>query len=458
MIVSRWLQDTIARRFATTIVVAIVIAIGMSRLVIEFAGGLARPPLLDSGLLEQADDIVRMVEAVPIKERPLLAEVAGVPTVHVDWYAADTTIATALGAAADLKTADFRVSVDLPGFRSAGVQRRILYFKANTAEPSVPKLSYDRLDYPDTRFFAVALDDHSWVVFTIPTRLWGLERSSRVAIGLIFLVISVVVVSAVATYQLAHPIKRFTESVHRFGSDPRLLTMPEIGPRELRTAIGAFNAMQSRIQRFVDDRTFMLAAISHDLRTPLTRMRLRAEFVDDEDQRKRLSRDVDDMQVMIDSALAFFRDDSQDEESTMFDFPELLRTIADDYGDQGIDVAYRGPDRAAFRGRPFALKRAFTNLVENAVKYAGSPEIELLCDARSMCVVVSDHGPGIPEDAAERVFTPFYRLERSRNRGTGGVGLGLTSARAVVRNHGGDISLHNRPGGGLEVRVTLLSA
>ncbi len=199
----------------------------------------------------------------------------------------------------------------------------------------------------------------------------------------------------------------------------------------------------------------MLAAISHDLRTPLTRMRLRAEFIEDEDQRSRLCRDVDNMQTMIESALSFFRDDSKDEETTSFDFPELLRTIADDYGDQGVAVPYHGPVRTSFRGRPFALKRAFTNLIDNAIKYAGAPEITLQYAARSICVVVCDRGPGVPEDQAEQVFAPFYRLERSRNRTTGGVGLGLTAARAVIRNHGGDITLHNRSEGGLEVRVNL---
>jgi signal transduction histidine kinase len=228
-----------------------------------------------------------------------------------------------------------------------------------------------------------------------------------------------------------------------------------VGPRELRSSIVAFNAMQAQIQKFVDDRTAMLAAISHDLRTPLTKMRLRGEFVDDEVQRARLFHDVDDMQAMVDSALAFFRDDFQDEETTAFDFPEMLRTIADDYNDQGSEITYDGADHVAFRGRPFALKRAFTNLVDNAVKYGRAPELSFRFSEQQVVVVVRDSGPGIPPGAAEQVFAPFYRLERSRNRATGGVGLGLTSARAVIRAHGGDIGLRNRPSGGLEVEVTL---
>jgi signal transduction histidine kinase len=229
----------------------------------------------------------------------------------------------------------------------------------------------------------------------------------------------------------------------------------ENGPREVRASIAAFNAMQAQIQRFVDGRTAMLAAISHDLRTPLTRIRLRGEFIEDEEQRKRLFRDVEEMQVMVDSALAFFRDDFQREENTTFDFPELLRTIVDDHNDRGAGIIYSGPEKVAFTGRPFALKRAFANLVDNALKYGKAPELELLYEEQKLIVQVRDSGPGIPHDAIEKVFSPFYRLERSRNRGTGGVGLGLTAAQAVIRAHGGDIHLSNRVTGGLEVKVIL---
>jgi signal transduction histidine kinase len=158
---------------------------------------------------------------------------------------------------------------------------------------------------------------------------------------------------------------------------------------------------------------------------------------------------------MVHSALAFFRDDFQAEETTTFDFAELLRTISEDYSDQGCAISYSGTEHVAFRGRPLALKRAFTNLIDNAVKYGRAPEVELCCSAQRFIVVVRDAGPGIPAEAAEKVFAPFFRLERSRNRATGGVGLGLTSAQAVVRGHGGEIVLRNRSTGGLEVEVAL---
>ncbi|WP_321175889.1 ATP-binding protein [Paraburkholderia sp. RL17-368-BIF-A] len=158
---------------------------------------------------------------------------------------------------------------------------------------------------------------------------------------------------------------------------------------------------------------------------------------------------------MADSALSFFRDDYKDEDATIFDFAGLLRTITDDYGDQGQRVFYSGPDRLAFNGRPFSLRRACMNLVDNALKYGNSAELQLIHSATQLVVEISDQGPGNPIHALEQVFTPFFRLEQSRNRGTGGMGLGLTSARAVVRAHGGDIALRNRECGGLQVRVTL---
>jgi signal transduction histidine kinase len=219
--------------------------------------------------------------------------------------------------------------------------------------------------------------------------------------------------------------------------------------------IRTFNEMQAQIRKFVSYRTMMLAAISHDLRTPLTRMRLRGELIEDAEQQARLFRDVDEMQAMVDGALAFFRDDAVTEPTTTFDFANVLLTLTNDYADQRVEIPYSGPAHAGYKGRPFALKRAVTNLVENAIKYATVPEIELECAANELVVWVRDGGPGIPDKALADVFLPYYRVEKSRNRNTGGVGLGLTVAQAIIRGHGGEILLSNRPNGGLEVRVTL---
>jgi signal transduction histidine kinase len=184
-------------------------------------------------------------------------------------------------------------------------------------------------------------------------------------------------------------------------------------------------------------------------------MRLRGEYIDDAEQQRRLFRDVDDMQAMVDGALAFFRDDAVNEPTTTFDLPQLLVTIANDYADQKVAVRYHGPTHAVYKGRPLALKRAVNNLVENAVKYATPPTIELQLEPQAYVLVVRDRGPGIPNDALASVFLPYYRGEKSRNRNTGGVGLGLTVTQAVVQGHGGEVVVKNSPDGGLEARVML---
>lgn len=448
-----WPADTLAWRFATTIALAVAVAVAMTATFVALLGDWARPPLRDTLLLERADDIVRMAEAVPAQERPAMTGALAHGEFIVTSYPAGTAVAEALGAATTFRTA--LSSSDFQFRTAAGQPRRVRFFKIGDIVPALAELDVGGDEHPETRFLAVELAGGDWIVFTTLNQLWGLDKPARVAIGLTFLVMSICLVSAVATHQMSRPILRFTAALHRFGTNPRASPIAETGPRELRQAIGAFNAMQSQVQRFVEERTTMLAAISHDLRTPLTRIRLRSELIEDDGQRAQLCRDVDEMQAMVGAALSFFGDNGKLEEGTVLSFPELLRTIADEYCDLGKQVTYDGPDHAVFFGRPFALKRAFTNVVDNAVKYGGCCEIELRYGTAEAAVVVRDRGPGIPVNAVERVFAPFFRLEQSRNKATGGIGLGLTSARAVISDHGGRVALRNRPEGGLEVSIVL---
>lgn len=450
-----WLRDTIARRFAVTIFVAIAIAIALSAAATEVAGVWSRPSAEHLGLPNRVSDIVRLLEAFAPADRQAAADTIANDGFHVDWYPAASSIGVA--SAEDAAHAPLG---DLLILDRNGRRRRLARPDPGSANPATAGAASTGLHaaaptQPVADILSVEIGDGSWVVFTAPVRFWGVSQATKGGAKVAVMIMTVIGISVAAACQLSRPILRFNEAVRRFGNDPRAAVLPVAGPSELRETVHAFNAMQAKIQAFVSDRTAMLAAISHDLRTPLTKIRLRGEFIEDADQRSRLFRDVDDMQAMVDSALAFFRDDLQDEEATAFDFPELLRTIADDYADQGCHVAYHGVDHLALQGRPFALKRAFTNLVDNAVKYGEAPELELRCRGALVEVAVRDSGPGIPAVAFERVFAPFHRLERSRNRATGGVGLGLTSARSVIQGHGGTISLRNRDGGGLEVRVTL---
>ncbi|MBE7209748.1 MAG: histidine kinase, partial [Gluconacetobacter diazotrophicus] len=223
------------------------------------------------------------------------------------------------------------------------------------------------------------------------------------------------------------------------------------------------NTMASRIRRFVTDRTLMLTAIGHDLRTPITRLKLRSEFIDDDELRAKFLADLDELEAMVAATLAFGRDSSAREPLAPLDLNALLSTILDDAVDGRPDldgkVGFAAPPPAVtIQARPVALKRALTNLVGNAISYGGGARVTLrLPRDGHVEVLVEDDGPGIPAADIERVFEPFVRVESSRNRETGGTGLGLSIARNIVRGLGGDIALANRAPHGLKATVTLVA-
>jgi signal transduction histidine kinase len=444
-----WLSDTIARRFAVTEVLAVAVTLALVGLFKTFGGVWSHESLEQSGLLDEAANIVRMIEAAPLPTRDALAAAAATDVFRVGWYAAASRASASLEAAP--RNDDERAQKTI----SVHVRRAAVVVRPALTGSVPPGIAYDRSEPPPPYILAVQLNDGSWLVFSVMKRDWGMPWFDRWAIWLCFLAVSITVVTAFATRQFSKPIERLAAAVRQFGLNPQAPPIAETGPRELQQVVKTFNAMQAQIQKFVAYRTMMLAAISHDLRTPLTRMRLRGEFIEDQEQQARLFRDVDEMQNMIDEALAFFRDDATSEETTSFDLPHVLLTIANDYADQDIDIGYAGPAHAVYQGRPFALKRAFTNLIDNAAKYGEAAEIELSCDETAFVVAIRDRGPGIPADALDNVFRPYYRVDKSRNRTTGGVGLGLTVAQAIVQGHGGEIILENRPAGGLEARIVL---
>jgi signal transduction histidine kinase len=443
-----WARDTIARRFAVTEILALAVTLALVGLFKTFGGVWSQEPLERSGLLQQAADIVRIIEASPPQMRQALAAAVADDAWRVDWYSAASLASTSLEAERGSAGQDTREMM------RAYLHRAVVVLGPKTGSVP-PELVHNRSGSAVPYISAVQLNDRSWLVFTVLNRSWGLPQAQRWAIWLSFMAIAITIVTAFAARRFARPLERLAAAVRQFGVNPQAPPIPETGPRELREVVKTFNAMQAQIQKFVAYRTMMLAAISHDLRTPLTRMRLRGEFIEDPDQQGRLFRDVDEMQAMVDGALVFFRDDAVAEATTTFDLAQVLLTIANDCIDQKIAVTYTGPAHAVYQGRPFALKRAFTNLVENAIKYATPPQIELSCQDTAFVVAVRDRGPGIPQDALENVFRPYYRLDKSRNRTTGGVGLGLTAVQAIVQGHGGEIILANRPGGGVEARVTL---
>lgn len=302
---------------------------------------------------------------------------------------------------------------------------------------------------------SVHLKDGSWLNVLAPLDLGDPLWRPRFVAPLVIALVLVTLAGLVAVRRATRPFATFAQAAERLGVDVSAPPLAETGPREVRQAAQAFNVMQSRITRFVQDRTQMLAAISHDLKTPITRLRLRAEFMDDDDQRNKMLADLEEMEAMIAATLAFARDDAASEPRIRLDLAAMVQGMVEDLDDLGARCSYDGPGSLVVEARPAALKRALANLIDNAIKYGGEAAVTLGTGDRDALVTIDDHGPGIPAEARERVFAPFVRLETSRSRDTGGTGLGLAVARAAIRAHGGDITLSDRPGGGLRVTVSL---
>ena len=307
---------------------------------------------------------------------------------------------------------------------------------------------------PPGLVIAVALADRRWLnVRTQPEPAPGWALPTLVTLGLSASLVGAAV--ALAVRRATRPLTRLAAAADALGRGDSPPPLAEAGPGDVRAVIGAFNRMQERLRRFVDDRTRMLAAISHDLRSPITSLRLRAEFVEDEETRSRILATLDEMQRMVEATLAFVREEATSEPTRTVDLAALVESTVADLADLGAEVSFVEGARATLPCRPTALRRALRNLIENGIRYGGRCRVRVDQEPHEIRIVIEDEGPGIPEADQERVFEPFVRLEASRSAETGGIGLGLAIARSIVRAHGGDIRLANRHGAGLAVTVAL---
>ena len=283
----------------------------------------------------------------------------------------------------------------------------------------------------------------------------GLDAwQQRLALWFVLSALAMAPVAWLFARRLSTPIKLFAEAAERLGRDPRAEPLALKGPAEIGVAARAFNDMQDRLRRYVEDRTAMVGAIAHDLRTPLTRLRFRIEGLPEE-QRAKMAADIDQMEAMVSATLTFVRDASLPAERTPLELSSLLESLCDEMAETGADTEVERGDKVVLDGDPMALRRLFSNLLENAVKFGGQARARVFRDAQNAVVEIDDDGPGIPEKDAEKVFEPFYRREPSRSRQTGGIGLGLAVVRSIARGHGGDVALVNRLGGGMTARVLL---
>ncbi len=302
---------------------------------------------------------------------------------------------------------------------------------------------------------SIKLKDGQWINLSSTIPESGSFWATSTVVSALLMAVAVLLLSIWVVRRLAAPLGALARASKRLGKNVDAPPLPEVGPIEVRQASRAFNDMQNRLRSFIENRTRMLAAISHDLRTPITLLRLRAELIEDEEVQGKMIASLDQMEDMIASTLAFAREDAENEVSRNVDFAALLGSICDDMSDVGLPVDLDTADRIFYECRPQAMSRALTNLIENAVKYGGGAHVRLKDCGQFLKITVEDDGPGIPVAQIDEVFTPFYRVDQSRNQETGGIGLGLSVARTVIQAHGGEITLANRHDGGLRVSVQL---
>ncbi len=302
---------------------------------------------------------------------------------------------------------------------------------------------------------SVQLNDGQWANFTTAVSEVNPLWSSEAFYSMLLMTAAVILLSLWVIGRVTRPLRLFAEASERLGKDVHAPPVTEAGPKEIRFATRAFNRMQERLQRLIENRTRMLAAISHDLRTPITLLRLRAEFIEDQEEKNKMLATLQEMEEMISSTLSFAHEDTRKEDPQTVDLGALVSSITDDMIDVGKPVACKVVDDVEYECRPVALRRALVNVIENAVKYGGSARVELQPAPDNIRILIEDDGPGIPETEMENIFAPFYRIESSRNRETGGVGLGLAVARSIINGHGGDITVANRSPHGLQITFSL---
>lgn len=302
-------------------------------------------------------------------------------------------------------------------------------------------------------YIRLAAGDWLRIQGNAPTEIFAWPWHLLVNLGV--MLAAVILLVWFAARSAVRPLTDLARAARDLGENLRRPPLAEDGPSEVRQAAHAFNAMQMRIRHDIEERERFLAAVSHDLKTPVTRLRLRSELLADPELRQRFLHDLDDMQDLLGGALDFLQGKAVEEAMQPVDLVAMAESLADDFIEAGGIVTLRAPEALRIAARPRALRRAFANLVDNALKYGARADVSLSTVNGELLIAIADAGPGLPEAELERVFEPFYRMEISRSRDTGGVGLGLAIVRQIARSHGGEVMLENRAAGGLRAVLRL---
>ncbi len=421
----------IGRVFAI-LLLTVVIEFGASTLLYERA---SRFSVREDEARRLAEHLViarKLVSERPWRERPVMADRVTTDRYVVRWTPAEPSIPAL---APELNE----------------MQRQVVAW-----EPSLGALDM-RLTSPGRRGIVAGglpLGDGSWLLFRTTERVHGWD----LALGRIVLALmpafALIVLGGLLVRRTLRPMGRLAVAAERVGLGEQA-TVAEAGPAEMRRVIRAFNAMQERIHRLIGDRTQALAAVGHDMRTPLARLQLRADAIADPATRDALLEDVTEMEAMIGSLLAYLGGDADPETPVRIDVAVLAATIVDDVADRGGDATYDGPDHVEIVVRPIGIKRALANLVENGLHYGGRVKVTIVEGPDNVTLCIDDDGPGIPPEDLARVLEPFIRLDPARGRNTHGLGLGLAIVARAVAMEGGTLRLSNRESGGLRAEIVL---
>jgi signal transduction histidine kinase len=424
------------KRISGQIAALVVVSIVAIHLIITATFLIHRPDQPDLAIdrgHSQLAAAVQLLGAAPATERPrLFADIARTfPQLNLESLAAGPVPAAT---------------------QSDGLDLRILHRRLGNSYRIFPIARGE-----DSRKIGIALPDGAMVSATIQTDQWQRPFwTGPWMTTLLFAVISFTLLGLWAARALTAPLSSFAKAAESFSLNGAAAPLPERGPEEIRSVAKALNRMRERITTLIDDRTKMLAAISHDLRTPITRMRLRSEFIEDDAHRSRMLGDLDQMRSMLESVLSFLRNDRKLESMTLVDVATTLQLITDQFADMGHKVAYDGPEHAMATVRPDDLHRSVTNLVEDAARFGAEATIRLRVSPDTVTIEVEDDGPGISDARKEVMLEPFVRGDDARNMDeAAGFGLGLSIARSIVLAHGGELTLNDRQPHGLIVRIEL---
>jgi signal transduction histidine kinase len=457
-------RHNVATAIALAIVLAMALGFGIQQAVNASLTYLGVPrqgpsqqqnPQLLHELARKITVMLRLLDATPAAERPVLIAAAQRPSYRIRLV--DTPIQGSVS----------------PNNPDADLLRRRIEARLITPHPLIVADWYGSADqkvgarsgrFQDGVTVEAALSDGHWVAFERklkpqPTQQNDILASNltgaSLAAWLLLCAIVAVLLALLVARKIVKPLSELSAAMEQLGGSAEAPPTRPWGPSEVDALMQTFNRMQERLRRFNDDRTRMFASMSHDLRSPLTRLRLRVEMLEGLPEQQKMLAELDTTNDMIESILTFARDETQHEPRSLVDLSALVEGVCQDASDSGEPVTFDGPRGVTISCRPIALRRAISNLVDNAVKYGKIALVTLSPGPDHVAITIDDEGPGIPWNEREKVFEPFYRADSARNPNTGGVGLGLCVTRSIVWEHGGDIGLANRKGGGLSVRLKL---